>query len=327
MSNTEDKKMVEEYIKTRKTISMVSIASAVVAFILMIFTFIPFNQISYDNRFEELYEHQYEYIMNETQDFDDVFDRDEFCNFVEINFEQGGKWIEQDGVVYFQDLKIEFTNHSNRNFTELSISLLYEDYNGESGQFDVTIGDVGAGSIALKELKMPRLCKVKKVCLVSESRISNAVCYAIERGAEMLTPFEAGRLIDITLITALIGERPEPILSGTIKYLIAFILCVISLGAIIISKLIADDIARVKRGEFVVEEGKIKPNRTTNKIIDTIEKVIEEVVEEEEVGEKSLKETEKTLPSDFDDGHETNHDCGGFDIKEDDFKIDPNNYK
>lgn len=328
MGNTENEEIVERYKKSQKTKATICGVIIGVLILSLFLVLVPLNQIIYDDKYEELYEHQVEYLMNEVPDFDDVFEKEEFCNFVDIDIEQGGIWVEQNDKVYFQDLKINFTNISNKNFTDLSVSLIYEDYAGERGQFDVTLGEALAGESITKEIKMPRLCKVEDVCYVSESRVKNAICYAVERGEERPTPYEVRYMVDEDLIKVLIGNRPESRLSDDTREAISYITIYGSIIAFIVMFNAISNIGKVKKGCYKIEDGRLKLTETKFK------NVIEEIIEEEEEvedenmqEEKPLEEIGKTLPSDFDDGHETTHDCGGFDIDKSQYEINQDDYK
>lgn len=342
MEKQEEEKIVKFYKGFRKTTMITSIIMALGMLVMLVVITIPFNQIIYKNRYEELYEHQAEYLMNdEMPDFDDVFEREEFCNFVDIDFEQGGQWLELNGELYFQDVKMEFTNLSSKNFTDLGIEVYAIDYEGKRWTSFINIGEVAAGQSVTKEMSMPRLCIVKNVCRVSESRVKNAVCYAIDRGDQWLSPYEVAKKIDESLIVALIGEMPEPAMSGVTKFITIGILVAFLPGVIL--KVVNEirDYRLIENGEYTVEDGEVILNKdkkrrdkggSRGKWLANLKQEVEEIEVEEEIEdddmqeEKPLEKIGETLPSDFDDGHKTTHDCGGFDIDQKDYSIDPKDY-
>ncbi len=228
------KKSKEEIKKNRRKEQLIVFCVDILVLICaVIFYAFSYETKKYEMQWDKLYEQQREYLMNVPADIDDVFTKDEFCKFVEISVEQVGGIVDVGGESYASNFKVNFKNLSDKNFEDVVVQFSCITQTGENATCSVVLGDIDAGAKEKKDIQFETACIIKKVCLVSERRVKNAVCYTFPRGENVLTIQEATNLVDTDLIKDVIGEKPaEPSFANGLK-IVGIVLLVEAVGYVL----------------------------------------------------------------------------------------------
>ena len=305
-----------------------------------VYVSVDFASINYKEKYDELYEHQLEYLMDEPVEYDDRYERENICRLIAVDYTYTGEYEKWNGKSYYKKINVRLTNTANEPLYNVKLKVPYrQHYIDEISYFEVMVGTV------LKEgkeftIELPEPAVVYDWGLVTlKGCTQDALCYTYYT-EEGYSYSEAIEEIDHYLIDAVLGGKPvaktsEEKLRAIPVYVITGLLY---LALLILIVNVLQRSKEVARGEYEIINGEVVPKSKVasytkareimSKLIDEEDKeVLSLFTSKQKKKEEEDKEVASALmPADFDDGHPTTHDCGGFDINEDDFKIDPNDY-
>lgn len=323
---------IDEYkLKQYKKRSYMACASVFVVFLAFLafslLLIVDFDTIRYNEKFEEMYEHQLEYYENEGGEADDKYDPEELCNVVSVSVVPIGNYVTYGEETFSLTYLVTITNETGASLTDTCIKIPYKIRDDNKiYYFEKQLGIVPIGEQSV-QIEAPYYIKAFNVAMIKTGDTSEyGVCYPpIARDGE-ISETQAIEFVDLEAIEAIIGEKPKQksvadILNGLPLYIATIVLFIAFLKSLVNT---LKGVNEVSRGNYAVINGNIVPKSDSEAI--KLEKALSGEFSNQLDKKSYIHKAEKPMPSDFDDGHETTHDCGGFEINEDDYKIDPNDY-
>ncbi len=299
------------------------------------------DYIEYKEKYDKYYEHQLNYLMNTPIEAGDKYNSDKLCKIITLSFTPTGNPFTSNGKVYYAQYTAIIYNNSDEDVLDVEAFFPYVSYLGVKGSRWVWCEKISANSYARVTISSSNHEDIELLGFAyvsTEDCTGQAICYKETGNDIQLSVEDAKKLIDEDVINNIVGGKVEPLSQAQLIELALPMLIVAGIFGIMIISVIIKSIIVIKKlrsGKYVVVNGRLLSiydpeaiNRVRNQ---ADEAKLRQIAEEKGYSPKEyyqkLKELDqKPLPSDFDDGHPTNHNCGGFDIDPDDFKIDPNNY-
>ncbi|MBP3631157.1 MAG: hypothetical protein J6J23_06715 [Clostridia bacterium] len=296
--------------------------------------------IVYKEKYDKYYKHQLNYLMNEPINAGDKHDPEKLCKIITVKFTACGNIYNADDKSYNNKYIVTVYNNSDEDITDVEVTIPYVTHLGERGKRWVHCDDISGNSYAtaiVDTAKYEYIAVEGFAYVTTDDCTSPAICYE-EFGYDVQLPEEnAKTLVDEEVINNIIGGKVEPktqgeLISDALPYMIpAGILSLIFVFVVIRT---IGLLKKIKNGEVTVVNGKVvllspelKEQQAEKQHLLMDYRYQKQLKKYENKNKQEQEMSDKTpLPSDFDDGHPTTHDCGGFDINPDDFKIDPNDY-